>query len=93
MRISILSKLKYVGMKTEDLLTIYKTFIRCLVEYCCVVWHSSLTVDQCNTIERIQRVCLKIILGPNYGGYETALEMCELESLELRRKKLCQKMY
>ena len=41
-RISLLSKLKYIGMKMEDLLTVYKTFIRCIVEYCCVVWHSSL---------------------------------------------------
>jgi len=36
-RISLLTKLKYVGMKMEDLLTVYKTFIRCTVEYCCVV--------------------------------------------------------
>ena len=36
-RISILSKLKYVGLKMEDLLSVYKTYIRCNVEYCCVL--------------------------------------------------------
>ena len=41
-RISILSKLKYVEMKMEDLLTVYKTFIRCIVEYCCVVLYGTL---------------------------------------------------
>ena len=87
-RISLLSKLKYVGMKMEDLLTVYKTFIRCIVEYCCVVWHSSLTVHQNNALERIQRVCLKIILGKDYVGYISALESCELETLESRRDKL-----
>ena len=63
-RISLLSKLKYVGMKMEDLLTVYKTFI---VEYCCVVWHSSLTVHRNNALELIQRVCLKIILGKDWS--------------------------
>ena len=96
-RISILSKLKYVGMKMEDLSTVYKTFFRCIVEYCCVVWHSSLTVHQNNALERIQRVCLKIILGKDYVGYISALESCELETLESRRDKLslsfAKKMY
>ena len=47
----------------EDLLTVYITFIRCSTEYCCVVWNSSLTAQQKTAIERIQKVCLKIILG------------------------------
>lgn len=87
-RISLLSKLKYVGMKVEDLLTVYTTYIRCLTEYCCVVWNSSLTAQQKTAIERIQKVCLKIILGNDYGEYETALQHCKLESLEARRDKL-----
>ena len=87
-RISLLSKLKYIGMKMEDLLTVYKTYIRCNVEYCCVVWHSSLTVHQNNSLERVQRVCLKIILGKDSVGYISALESCELETLESRRGKL-----
>ena len=36
-RISMLTKLKYVGTKEEDLLTIYILFVCCLVEYCSVV--------------------------------------------------------
>ena len=66
----------------EDLLSVYKTFIRCIVEYCCVVWHYSLTVHQTNALERIQRACLKIILGNDYVGYISALESCELEILD-----------
>ena len=87
-RIFLLSKLKYVGMKMEDLLPVNKTFIRCIVEYCCVEWHSSLTVHQNNALERIHRVCLIMILGKDYVGYISALESCELETLESRRAKL-----
>ena len=60
----------------------------CRVLLCCIVWHSSLTVHQNNALERIQRVCLKMILGKDYVGYISALESCELETLESRRAKL-----
>ena len=35
------TKLKYVGVPTHDLIDIYKLFFRSLLEYCCVSWHSS----------------------------------------------------
>ena len=86
-RMSILGKLKYVGVNTDDLLTIYKLFIRCIPEYCSIVFHSSLTQDQSHKIERIQANSLKIILDDNYVSYEAALEMCNLETLSERREK------
>ena len=74
-RIGILSKLKYVGVNVEDLLTIYKLFIRCIPEYCSTVFHTSLTHEQSYKIERIQANSLKIILDDNYMRYEAALEI------------------
>ena len=62
-RVSMITKLMYVGVQTEDLLSIYTTFIRSVLEYCCTVWHSSLTHEQRDDIEQVQRVCLKVILG------------------------------
>ena len=56
-----MAKLKYVGIETDDLLSVYKHFIRCIPEYCTVVFNVSLTADQSDTIERIQAICLKII--------------------------------
>ena len=50
-RISMLSKLKYTGVSTSDLLDIYKLFVRSRAEYMSVVWHSSLTADQTQKIE------------------------------------------
>ena len=86
-RISLLSKLKYVGINTDDLLTIYKLFIRCIPEYCSTAFHSSLTEELSNKIETIQSTSLKIILCDNYVSYTAALEMCNLEKLSTRREK------
>ena len=90
-RVGIISKLKYVGVKTDDLLTIYKLFIRSLTEYCSVLFHSSLTLQQSNKIENIQKTCLKIILAENYISYTAALEMCDLTQLYDRREARCLK--
>ena len=42
-RLSMLSKLKYTGVSIEDLLDIYKLFIRSKAEYMSALWHSGLT--------------------------------------------------
>ena len=38
-RMSMLTKLKYVGIRTEDLIEIYILFIRSVTEYCAVAFH------------------------------------------------------
>ena len=88
-RLSMLIKLKYIGVSTTDLLDIYVLFIRSLTEYCSVAFHSSLTISQAMDIERIQKTCLKVILGASYVSYPAALEMCGLTSLHDRREKRC----
>ena len=60
-----------------------------MAEYCSVLFHSSLTQEQNRKLEGIQRTCLKVILGEEYSDYQTALEICGLESLEQRREKRC----
>ena len=88
-RLSMLTKLKYVGVKTEDLIDVYLLYIRSITEYCSVAFHSSLTIEQSNKLERIQKVCLRVILGEMYVSYVGALEMCVLETLFSRRAKRC----
>ena len=87
----MLTKLKYTGVSTEDLIEIYVLFIRSLTEYCATAFHSSLTLEQSRDIERIQKTCLKLILGDNYVDYAAALEMTGLKTLHERRKELCHK--
>ena len=47
-RVQMLSKLKYAGIKREDLLQIYQLFIRSIPAYCSVAFHSSLTQKRSN---------------------------------------------
>ena len=58
-RISLLTKVKYVGISTEDLITIYKLFIKSNPEYCSTTFHSSLTEELSYKIETIQSKVLK----------------------------------
>ena len=88
-RIGMLTKLKYVGVSTEELLNIYILFIRSCAEYCSVVFHSRLTGEQETSLERIQRTCLKVILNESYVSYEAAMEMTGLETLKSRRENRC----
>ena len=90
-RMTLLTKLKYVGTSTQDLIDVYSLYIRSILEYCSVVWHSTLTVQQTTAIERVQKLCLKVILGSDYNGYEHALEICGLEKLTDRREARCLK--
>ena len=88
-RMTMLTKLKYVGVKEEDLLNIYVLYIRSLLEYCSTVWHSTLTVEQSKNIENVQKLSLRIILGSEYVGYAEALRWSGLDSLNERREHKC----
>ena len=88
-RITMLSKLKYVGVSTADLLDIYKLFVRSRAEYMSVVWHSSLTAAESKRIENVQKTSLKIILADRYTGYQSGLDLALLETLSARRTARC----
>ena len=62
--------------------------MRSILEQSCVVWHSSLTAENRQDIERVQKKALRIILKNEYTHYERALDILNLESLEERRKHL-----
>ena len=88
-RLSMITKLKYAGVCQDDLIDIYVLFIRSVTEYCAVSFHSTLTQEQTNKIEKIQKTCLKVILGDPYTDYESALISCGLKKLSERRKIRC----
>ena len=90
-RMTMLTKLKYAGVPEDDLITIFILYIRSLLEYWSVMWHSSLTAEQSNDIESVQKLCLKIILGEAYNGYDNVLKRCGLQSLSSRREERCLK--
>ena len=71
------------------MLDIFKLFVRSIVEYCSVAFHSSLTVEDSSKIEQVQKTCLKVILGEMYVSYSAALEMTGLTPLSTRREERC----
>ena len=86
---SMLTKLKYAGVSMEDLLIIYKQFIRGVLEYCSVAFHSSLTEKQSAALERCQSVCLRVILQESYISYSVALQVTGIQKLSDRRLSRC----
>ena len=90
-RVSMLTKLKYAGVNRNDLLHIYKMFIRSRLEYCVVPMHYSLTSHQAAALERVQSVSLRIILNDEYTSYQEALNLTSLETLFSRRQDRCLK--
>ena len=81
---------KFMNNK-EDLIHVYKTYIRSRLEFSCTVWHSSLTKNNEMDIERVQKAALKVILKDKYVNYHKALRLLDLESLHVRRERLCLK--
>ena len=53
------------------------------------VFNYGLTLEEITDIERVQKSFLHIALGKEYPGYQNALQMCQMETLEERRIKLC----
>jgi len=85
-RMRILHAAAKFTSKISDLKTIYHMFIRSKLEHSAVVWHSGLTKEDSDNLERIQKSALKVILRNNYQGYEEALKLLNMESLYDRRE-------
>ena len=83
----MISKLKYLGTKTEDLIDIYCLYVRSVLEYCSVVFHSSLTAEQSDLLESVQSAALFSILGDNFVSSSAAREMAGLDLLSERRER------
>ena len=84
----ILHKLYEFNLPVEEMVNIYTIFIRSVVEYACVVWHSSISVEECNNIERVRKTALRIILKSDYQTYSVALKIACLPTLKERREQL-----
>ena len=76
------------GAPTKDLKSVYITFIRSVCEQSSNVWHSGLSLQNTEDLERIQKIALKIIVKEKYKDYQNALNILDLEELKDRREKL-----
>ena len=90
-RVWMLRRLKTLGTEKSDLLDVYIKQVRSILEFAVPVWHPSLTLADKANLECVQKTVLHVILGENYHDYKDALKETNLESLEERRTKLCEK--
>ena len=90
-RLYFLKQLRRNCVTEDDLYTFYITTIRPVLEYACPAWHSSLTMEECNDIERIQKRALSIIYGNIH--YELFCEANNIDSLYTRRDSLCRDFF
>ena len=85
-RLWSLRHLKRSGMSSNDLLFIYTSVLRPVLDFACPTYHSLLTSTQADCLETLQRKALKIV----YSGlsYKEALAVSHLETLYDRRTEL-----
>ena len=90
-RMELLRQVASFGTPVDDLKIIYILFVRSLLEQSATVWHSSLTQENRDDLERVQRSAIKVILQEKYVSYKKGLAQLGLDSLDSRRDDLCLK--
>ena len=86
-RVYMLYQLKRAGISQLDLVKIYVSVIRPVLEYACPVWSTNLPKYLLDAIEMIQKHVLRSI----YPGlhYDDILVLVSLQSLKKRRDDIC----
>ena len=90
-RMTILRRLYEFDIPREDLVQIYTMYIRSVLEYNSNVWFSSITNEERDHLERVQKVACRIILKSEYTTYTVALQTLNLLSLSDRRQMLAKR--
>ena len=89
-RLYMLYQLKRAGITQKDLVSLYISVVRPVLEHACPVWHTNLLQYLSDNIEVIQKRALKcIFLGLGYA--EIFRYYVNLDSLNVRRDSICQK--
>jgi hypothetical protein len=90
-RLFFLKQLKRAKMSPMDIVATFLSIVRPILEYACQVWHPGLTVDQHDSLEKIQERALKIAM-PSLE-YPEALQTCNIPTLKSRRMELCKRLF
>jgi hypothetical protein len=90
-RLHYLNLLRRSFVSETELLHYFKTVVRPVLEYACPVWQSSLTGEQRERIETIQRRALRIISGSN--DYELYCAVYNIEPLSVRLSNLTRSFF
>ena len=90
-KIWLLRRMKIMGIEPEVVADYYLKEIRSILEFGVACWNSNLTVLLSDQIERVQRICVNVILCDSEWEipYEVGCTLLSIEPLFLRRKELC----
>jgi hypothetical protein len=89
-RIWVLRNLVRAGWRRDSILRIYKTVIRPMIEFSCVVYASLLSATQVQALEALQKRSLRMIFGWEYS-YQELLSISGIETLAERRDQRVKK--
>lgn len=89
-KLYVLRKLRTFGFSILQLTKMYVTHIRSILEYCCVVWAYSLTINQIKKLVSVEKRALSIIIGKyvSSSNYLSTCEFVKISSLNERWKIL-----
>ena len=79
------------GVSQNDILCVYCSIIRSVLEYACPGWHPGLSKKLSKDIERVQKRCLKLLF-PSLS-YSESLVKAGLERLDDRRDSITEKIF
>ena len=82
----LLRKVVSVNPPKEESKVIYIMFIRSLLEQSCTVWHSRISLENKEDLERIKKSSLKIILQERYINYQNTLNVMKILSFDEKTK-------
>ncbi len=87
-RLYVLQQLKRAGVSQCDLLSVYSSVIRPLVEYACPVWYTNLPVYLSDSTETVQKRSFRTIYM--YPGilYSDAMEIVNVPTLYKKTSKI-----
>ena len=83
-RLYVLSRFWSLGTPADELKGVYTSFILPKLVYASLVWSPSLTTTQIHQLESLQKKACRLILGPAYVDYNTALTNLSLPTLAER---------
>ncbi len=86
-RVYLLYQLKRAGVSQNDLLNMFLSVIRPVLEYACPVWHTNLTQYLSEHVETVQKRALRVIFMGH--SYDKILHITDLPMLSQRREQLC----
>lgn len=90
-RFYVIHQLVRARINSSDVVSVYCSLIRSILEYACPVWHTGLTVSQSNDVENVQKRVLRIIFPGLF--YSEALVFAGLERLSIRRERLTRELF